>query len=180
MIHEYIERETPYCIAVFNSRVAKHYEWYKTLREREVTVLHLIDHHFTWYHGCIDETRELLDKYKPARLVGASMGGYAALLFGALHGIEVKAFGPQTTLTCPWDDRWTPEWAEIRKKTKYPEYLDLKHLKLRPKADIYYCEGVELDFLHARRMKGCVLKRCGCAHHSDEVKGIRPAEIFDI
>src|SRR6185436_18912923 len=150
MKYEYFPRDTVYCVAVLNSRVAKTFEWYRTLREMKVSVLHIVDETFSWYHNCIDDVRPLLDKYKPARIVGASMGGYAALLFGGLHGIHAKAFGPQTTLACNWDTRWAPEWQKIRETTKYPDYLDVE--PYAGKADIYYCNYVPLDKRHAKRL----------------------------
>lgn len=181
MKYEYHQRETPYCVAVLNSRIFKSYEWFKTLEAMQVSTLHMVDETFSWYHNCIDEARWLIDKYKPVRLAGSSMGGYAALLLGSLHGIHAKAFGPQTALNVEWDDRWTPEWKKIQETTKYPEYLDLAHLTWAIKPDIYYCYVCQQDIQHARRIKWKVNRYPrDCMRHEDSAKGISGEEIFGI
>lgn len=177
MRHEYIKRDTDYCVCVLNSRVDKRYEWFATLEELNVSALHIVDESFSWYHQCIDKVRPLLDQYRPAKIVGSSMGGYAALLFGSLHGIRVKAFAPQTTIKAHWDQRWTPEWQQVQKDTKYPEYLDLEGMMVD--ADIYYCVGSPEDARHARRMKANVIPR-GCARHDEAALNLHGCEIFDI
>lgn len=175
MKYEYIERAKP-CVAILNSRVSKHYEWYKTLEELNFTALHICDNSFSWYHQCLDRVRIILDLHKPTLLVGASMGGYAALLLGSLHGIKVKAFGPQTTLKARWDIRWEPEWEKVRTETKHPEYLDLAGLEVE--ADIYYCLGSKEDIRHAERLKKGRLVPRGCKRHEEASLNIQPSEIF--
>lgn len=167
-----------HCICVLNSRGSEQWEWYRTVDELDLSVLHIADQDRSWYHSCIEETNEVLARFKPKKLVGASMGGYAALLFGALHNIDVVAFGPQTTIKCEWDDRWTPEWNAIQEWTKYPQYLDLWGMK--PRGLIYYCHMVAEDVIHAKRIKTCKMKPRGCDKHSDEVKNINPGEIFHV
>lgn len=178
MIYEFHEREGP-CIAVLNSRVAKRFEWFHTLQDMKMSALHVIDEAFLWYHGCADEVRPLLDKHKPSLIVGVSMGGYAALLLGALHGIKARAFGPQTTLIAGWDKRWTPEWETIKATTKHPEWLDLLNLDI--KGDIYYCLGSQQDVQHARRLKRKVkLIPRGCTRHEDSAVDLPTSEIFSL
>lgn len=180
MQYEYIQRKTPYCVAVINSRTRK-LEYWKTLEDMNISALHILDETFSWYHDCLDEARWLIDKYKPKRLVGSSMGGYAALLLGALHGIHVKAFGPQTTLKADWDKRWQTDLEKIAETTKYPEYLDLLFIEPAILGDIYYCNGSQEDIQHARRMKGkAELISRGCIRHEDSAIGIHPCEVFDI
>jgi pimeloyl-ACP methyl ester carboxylesterase len=178
VLHEYIQRKTPYCVAVLNSRTNR-FEWYKTLAELNISALHLLDETYSWYHNCLDEARELVDKYKPVRLAGSSMGGYAALLLGSLHDIHVKAFAPQTTIAADWDKRWTPEWDRIRDTTKYPEYRDLSGLEWKVKPDIYYCFGSKEDVQHVGRIKRKVNRfPRECLRHEDAAKGIDSCEIF--
>lgn len=176
MKYEYFKRRTKSCICVLNSRGSEHWEWFRTVEEQQVSVLHVADEDRAWYHGCLDEVRLLLDKYEPTKIIGSSMGGYAALLLGALHNIQVRAFGPQTTIKCEWDTRWLPEWEAIQSYTKHPEYLDL--FGMQPKGEIYYCQGVAEDVIHAKRIKTCRLRPRGCDKHSDELKNINPGEIF--
>lgn len=70
-----------------------------------------------WYHGCfkgvgdgpdelVNYLKSVIDSCKPQRVVtcGASMGGYAAILFGCLLKANmVIAFGPQTFID--WQNR---------------------------------------------------------------------------
>lgn len=107
------------------------------------------------------------------------MGGYAALLFGALTNTKARAFGPQTTLEdVPWDQRWASEWEKIRLETKHPEYLDLKDLNQHPETTAYYCVGSgPEDFIQATRLNIKVVIR-PCHNHKDSARELPIETIF--
>lgn len=94
-------------------------------------------------------------------LVGNSMGGYAALLFGALLGAdEVHAFSPQTFIdplnrARHGDKRWSAQLARVQAAASLP-YLDLVPL-LRDRAGagaitVHYSPADALDEVHAERL----------------------------
>lgn len=92
------------------------FEFFKLTRHLRVNKAYLRDLDQRWYHGglrgvtgSIGETADYLGCLRSAcrarRTVvfGSSMGGYAALLFGSLIGVDaVHAFSPHTWL---WDRR---------------------------------------------------------------------------
>lgn len=168
------------CIASFNSLGAdKGFEWTKALAEYDCNSLHIAScEPRSWYHFCLPETLELIKEYNPDLLIGASMGGYAALLFGSLLNIRAIVFGPQTTLLdVPWDRRWQHEWQSIREKTEHPQYLDLSGLDHSPTSQIYYCSAVLEDKRHAKNAKVEVIER-GCARHEEASRNL-PRGIFN-
>jgi hypothetical protein len=173
------DRGTKHLVATFNSRGREWgYEWEKALKESGYSSLHILGEKRGWYHSSIEETLEVLKEFKPNLLIGASMGGYAALLFGGLLGIKARAFGPQTTLEdVPWDLRWQHEWGPLRLSTKHPELLDLAGLSHLPASQIYYCEGVQEDRLHAERLKVEVIAR-GCELHEQASQNLHRG-VFD-
>jgi hypothetical protein len=109
--------------------------------------------------------RGLIDKYGKDRclFLGNSAGGYAALLYGHLLGIdETHAFSPQTFI-----DRWhrliyfDHRWAtEIRNLNRgYGEFFDVKAVMQRSKNmktahNIYWDSHHRLDNIHASRITG--------------------------
>lgn len=98
---------------------------------------------------------------------GNSAGGFAALLFGAMLGVdEVMAFSPQTLLRVPeleevGDMRWS---GMIRKAAGQrggaldERYVDLVPvLREQPPRDgtrfqVHYCQTFDLDAFHAERL----------------------------
>jgi len=128
-----------------------------------------------WYHRGLPEAgpdigsvRRLLERHiqelQPRAVVGlgASAGGYAALLFGAILCFdEVHAFAPQTTLG-RWhrlrmrDFRWRKDFRRLYANGCTRELLDLRAV-LQPREDrttfhIHYCRHERLDVLHAERL----------------------------
>ena len=96
--------------------------------------------------------------------IGNSMGGFAALLFGAMLGVdEVHAFSPQTVVSrlgrlfCR-DFRWRHQVGQIYRARG----IDSRYWDLRPHMSAYaggrtvyhlhYCAPHRLDSLHAERL----------------------------
>ncbi|CAK0856912.1 unnamed protein product, partial [Prorocentrum cordatum] len=76
-------------------------------------VLSVVDHRMRWYledfGGLQEALRQVVARYDRVLFVGASMGGFGALLHGGLLAGAVAAFGPQAvlheaTLRPPGDD----------------------------------------------------------------------------
>lgn len=99
--------------------------------------------------------------------VGASAGGYAAILFGSMLDVDVvHAFGPQTTLRADQlaemgDGRWERalDAAGVRERPGVDDELDLR--AWYEMADgggteyhLHACEGHRGDRLHVERMQG--------------------------
>jgi len=158
----------------------KGFEWKRTLEEVGASSLHFAPEPRSWYHYCIPEVLDILDQYKPDLLIGASMGGYAALMFSGLTNIRATVFGPQTTLEdVPWDRRWQHEWITIRQRTKRPDLIDLIELKHNPESHIYYAVGCLEDNQHAKRFKGKLkITYRGVEKHEDAAKDL-PKSVFD-
>lgn len=128
-----------------------YFEWKRTLLKMPVNGLYLLDDERSWWHFCFDEILDLLNRYKPDLLVGASMGGYGALLFGSITKTPARTFGPQTVLTKQaWDDRWENHLQRVRELTKYPHFLELD--VAGDQFHIHYCKDHEGDRRHAERL----------------------------
>jgi hypothetical protein len=119
-----------------------------------IDLLFYVDLHQCWYHkglkditNNIDETVEYLKnkinqkKYKKIIFIGASSGGYAAILFGSLCGINnVIAFKPQTIIKQPIDKKYINLKKFINIKTKYTLICDpLNQTELH---NISHCENL--------------------------------------
>lgn len=96
--------------------------------------------------------------------VGNSMGGYAALLFGALLDADVVlSFAPQTYLSL-WksaltlDIRWRRALVKANRVNQNPAYLELHNvLKSTPRKGtyhLYYSADDWHDVLHAVNLRG--------------------------
>jgi pimeloyl-ACP methyl ester carboxylesterase len=106
----------------------------------------------------------LLAGRQKVAFIGNSGGGYAALLFGALLGIEqVMAISPQTFYCRSLrrlhkDQRWNDTVKDIyRLPRSQRRYLDLKPLLRRRTVSrhyqVYYGSGHPLDVRHATRLQ---------------------------
>ncbi|HMJ77316.1 MAG TPA: hypothetical protein VK507_15160 [Iamia sp.] len=94
--------------------------------------------------------------------IGVSAGGYAALLFGTLLGVdEVHAISPITCLTRGGrlvlrDRRWPAEMRAIRREPLLqPEYLDLRAVAAAhglPPTSIYVARDNRVDRRHTGRL----------------------------
>lgn len=127
--------------------------------------LFLRDHRRGWYAAGVrglDSEEKLCraielaaDGRDRAVLFGASMGGYGALLYGRLLGLDVVAINPQTTidpeqLAALGDDRWPDDVAAIAATRR-----DVAPLVDRPgHVRIIYATGQPLDVAHAERLRG--------------------------
>jgi pimeloyl-ACP methyl ester carboxylesterase len=155
------------------------FEMVRSTGELPVKRIFVRDSRQAWYHRGIsghgdtftsaaESLGELLGRYEVERLVmtGISMGGYAALAFGALLGADsVLAFVPQTvvdmrTLEAMDDHRWDEHLGELdRAGDADPRWVDLRTaLPAARIADtryeIYFAERPRADRLHAERMAG--------------------------
>lgn len=137
-----------------------------------------------WYqHGVSDLGRDAdevagalrgwIERLRPSSVntVGQSMGGYAAILFGALLGADrVLAFGPLSYLRADWarrdgDTRWLPALDKLQRFPPARLYDDLPALLAatpRPPAMRVVIgsasepgQPVNLDRLHAQRLAEC-------------------------
>ena len=152
------------------------FEFFRLAREVPAHKLFFRDPHQAWYHrglpgvarrmaGIAEFVRQEIAASGATRVAmfGNSMGGYAALLFGALAGGgEVHAFAPQTFLS-PWlrlrcgDSRWR---RHIR--AAWLSADGFRHLDLRPvlrraaqtQFHVYYSSENRLDARHARHLEG--------------------------
>jgi hypothetical protein len=154
------------------------FEFFRVLNDvAPVKKLFLRDLSQSWYHRGVEGfapdiagveagIREIVERAAPRRLVtiGASAGGYAALLFGRLLGAdEVHAFGPQTFISPGLrarhlDRRWPKLWRSLILSGRYqPRYGDLYRVFRRtPSQDarvvVHYCPSDRLDSAHAKRL----------------------------
>jgi hypothetical protein len=142
-----------------------------------VKKLFLRDHHQSWYHagvqgveGGIDGVeamlRSLIDEVEASKVVmlGASAGGYAALLFGRLLGVtEVHAFSPQSFISGELRERygdnrvrhlWSAMMASGHYQSRYGDLVDV--FESAPPCDtrfvLHYCQEFRIDVTHAERL----------------------------
>jgi hypothetical protein len=164
-------------LAVADRSIADHphFEFFNVAAGLPVSKLFIRDLDQVWYQrgvrglgSTIPEVRDALaaqlDRFEHVVFLGGSSGGYAALLLGALLGVDrVLAFSPQTFVgrgrrMLHRDRRWPTEIAEMRRSPGLSStYLDLKPvLRDAPPASqfaIYFGSGNRLDRLHARRVR---------------------------
>ncbi|MCI4592201.1 cupin-like domain-containing protein [Sphingobium sp. BYY-5] len=115
--------------------------------------------------------RHIIADLRPSSIctVGQSMGGYAAILFGALLGVDqVLAFGPLSYLRSDWarrdgDLRWLSVMETLDRHPPARRYDDLTALLAglpHPPVHILFGTGAEaegglnMDEVHARRFSG--------------------------
>ncbi len=153
------------------------FEFFRVAAEVPTKRLFVRDLDDAWYHrgageagATIEEVAgslsAVLAERDSGRVVtaGLSAGGYAALLFGALLGVDTAlAFAPQTVvdphvLTEMGDKRWTEPLFELERKGALDEnWLDLQTALPRAmtapmSSEIYYDPGFRLDSMHAERI----------------------------
>lgn len=152
-----------------------HFEFFNVAAGLPVSKLFIRDLDQVWYQrgvsglgSSIPEVRDALavqlDRFEHVVFLGGSSGGYAALLLGALLGVDrVLAFSPQTFVgrgrrRVHRDRRWSSKIAEMYRSPELSStYLDLKPVlqnTLAPtRAAIYYGSRNRLDRVHARRVR---------------------------
>ena len=162
-------------LVVAFSGLGDEFSFKKTLAEFEVNTLFIRDLYHHWFLGKLEGlgngTREISDGIrrevmllKPSKIiyVGASAGGFAALLYGSrLPADFIVAFSPQTFRT-KWlsvrhfDYRWLDRLAEIYASHFIErQFLDLRKIKFDPsiKIWVYFGKFHRLDSIHARRLR---------------------------
>ena len=152
------------------------FEFFGLTSGLDVDKLYVRDHGQAWYQaglpgvasnlGAIaDYLRDTIAEADARRvvMVGNSMGGYAAMVFGALVGADVvHSFAPQSFvdhLHRLWhrDTRWR---KQMRAMYRLPEnrHLDARRLLAGRRAGcpihVYYDAGDRLDAIHAERLDG--------------------------
>ncbi|MFA6197309.1 MAG: YqiA/YcfP family alpha/beta fold hydrolase [Sulfurimonas sp.] len=145
----------------------------------------ILDKSNSWFHNGIenvttnmDETIKFIqtiiqrENYSKILCVGASMGGYMALLIGKLiNATNILAFSPQTCIDENNrkkfnDTRWSSELKNLNKDVKNTKYLDLQKLYEEPfkssvNVEIHYSKNVPLDELHAKHLQNRQVKLIG-------------------
>lgn len=136
------------------------FEFKNLLNKVDASLLFVRDVYKCWYQlgisglgssleQSISFMKEFIKPYKKVVMVGNSMGGYAALLFGAvINPSKVIAISPQTYLKNDellYDDRWSEYFVRARKFNNNEDYLDLRNFSnckkeqtLKNEVAIYY------------------------------------------
>ena len=142
-------------VAAFTSALNKakfRFEWTNSLQKADVNYILLMDDKRTWWHGCYQEVIELLTPYRPL-CIGASMGGYGALMFAEEMGCEARAFGPQTLIS---EDGMAsigdPRWADFLPKAREAATRGVDLSMSGDQYHIHYCSRFDLDAKHAERL----------------------------
>jgi pimeloyl-ACP methyl ester carboxylesterase len=159
------------------------FEWGPTLKDLEINKIQVRDLNKIWYLRGLPgisqtplETRDYLHSFLQQHhihhvmTIGGSMGGYAALLYGALLEVdEVHAFAGQTFLPSRrgrifWKTVYARNWAVLRKQAELllDSHLDRAYYDLRaPIRDasargtdfsLYYSDDSAMDVQHARHV----------------------------
>ncbi|WP_298533183.1 YqiA/YcfP family alpha/beta fold hydrolase [uncultured Algibacter sp.] len=152
------------------------YEFMNLLRGFKFDKVFIRDLSQSWYQNGIFEANSIFKlkkriesiikqgSYKKVFFIGNSMGGYAAIMFGSLIGVnEVISFSPQTFLKKSLrkrykDYRWKDEILKIKYIFFKRKILDLKKLEslIENKnlhIEIHYSLRDRLDSVHAARVK---------------------------
>lgn len=152
------------------------FEFKKTLSTYYVNVIYVRDLSHRWYlkelNGIGNNVLENksffaleISRMKPSHLItiGASAGGFGAVLYGSLLNADsIVAFSPQTfrmkwLCLCTWDYRWLDRMVDIYDGAGVSrKYLDLKALTaaFKGKLILYYDRTNRLDNIHGARIKG--------------------------
>jgi len=102
----------------------------------EYSKIFFIDRKCSWYHkgicsksdsikSTVEYIKQLIEPYSEVSMIGVSMGGYAAILFGSLLNVKnVIAFIPQTRLDKSpiFNNKYLNLRRVINKTTKYSIY----------------------------------------------------------
>jgi len=112
---------------------------------------------------CIPNLKEIISNINYSKIItcGASMGAYAALVFGKLLNVDhILAFSPQTfldkkTRTFYKDNRWQKNFNEIYKLNKL-KYSDLSKIDFSTikKVELFVGKDSKLDQIHISRLQG--------------------------
>lgn len=149
-----------------------YFEFLKTVEAFPIRKIFVRDNRKSWYHGgiiglgdTVDDTikplKELIDKSgaKYVMTLGNSMGGYGAILYGALLGVdEVLAFAPTTYANWKnrlkyWDHRGHFKYLKnaIVKPKKYYDLLNVPNID-KPHIRIFFDTDYRTDKTHAEHL----------------------------
>lgn len=153
------------------------FEFYNSFVGLSCDKVFIKDVNQAWYHKGINKNvndifmiKNLLESiikrksYNKVLLIGNSMGGYAAILFGILLNVDnVIAFSPQTFLNRInrlryRDKRWSVQISNVYLNNKdQKKFYDLKSFLMENKydtnIDVYYSLNDKLDSKHSIRLK---------------------------
>ncbi|MEQ8925264.1 MAG: alpha/beta hydrolase [Fulvivirga sp.] len=153
------------------------FEFFNSLSTVDCDKLFIRDFNQAWYHQGVDSRYSSIDalkdylaqlikenEYARVCFIGNSMGGYAAILLGAMLNVNVVlAFAPQTFINklkrlLHWDHRWPREMKGLHfDKNKNPELFDLKKvlksIDFKTEIKVYYSNQYRLDKVHAKQLK---------------------------
>jgi hypothetical protein len=151
------------------------FQFRNILSDFEVNTIYLRDLKHNWYLNGVPQGGETVEeivsflkgyieewKFPKVVTIGASAGGYGALLFGALLNVNsVMALSPQTFINplrrlLFWDRRWSDRMRQIYNGSKSnKQYFDLNKVLINFGGfiNIFYDEKHRLDRTHAKRIK---------------------------
>ncbi len=150
------------------------FQFKNILSALDVNIIYLRDLRHNWYlNGVpgvgnnVEEITVFLSEqinqhsFRKIITVGASAGGFAALLFGSQIGADViMAFSPQTFMDrfrrlLYWDRRWEDRRKEIYTgNASNRSYVDLKPVMktFEGEVQLFYDKNHRLDKIHAKRL----------------------------
>jgi hypothetical protein len=176
-IHENLT-SSPVLLIVFsclddNRRENGKFDFFFLARQHDFDVVLVRDVQNTWFQmpvegepdsraALLGHLSRLLPHYERVVCLGHSMGGYAAILFGRLMGVDrVLALAPQTDLTPEYartikDDRYTERLIRLRDLPLPLFFSDLAQVPYgaRVQTTIYIAGEDRLDREHALRLAG--------------------------
>jgi len=146
------------------------FEFVRSLGSLKANKIFVRDFAQAWYqkgvpgHPSVLALADYLAKHTQGQqtlIIGNSMGGFAALLFGALiNATYTIAFAPQTFIGAKLraihkDNRWNNELSRLHEESGTEgEYYNLLPImeQYQPSAEIVYGGNARMDALHAERL----------------------------
>lgn len=145
-----------------DSKEQYQFEWEKLTADMNVSRIYVLNRTGKWYHDCFNELKEYLEPLiagKEVVFIGASMGGYAALIMAHLFNAKSITIGPQSSLHADfkekYDKRWEDKLGEVRKETLYKDYLDISFIKGK-QHHVFYAVDCPEDKIQAERLEVCL------------------------
>jgi len=146
-------------------------QFFQALGQHDCEIVFLKDFRQCWYQkgllgltSSVEETADFLRRMiesdgRPVSMVGASSGGFAAILFGCLLGArKVVAFSPQTRVTRRVFGKFRTEDSRIEDMDFDAAHTDLRRVaeehSPRGRIDLYYSTGSAYDTEQALHMDG--------------------------
>lgn len=153
---------------------------YGFVEKRGWSMLGMMAHDWTWYrdeavYDFFDRLKAegFFDRYKRVIFYGASMGGYAAAAFSAVHpGGGVVLISPQATLAradASWETRYRKAWARDF-STRYGYAPDM--VKSAAYVYLFYDPLSPLDAMHAALFRGENLRKMRCRYFGHRIASL--------